>query len=179
MLLITDRATELRMKLCSGTATRLTGFPRECSYDLRFSSEKGTTMPDAPADEKLVIPLVSEELRLEKRETSTGKVRIQTVVETVEELACATVEEESLDVQRVPVGKVVDEPPVIRTEGDLTIIPVLKETMVVEKRLVLVEEVHIRHNTSFRQVEMPVSLRKQKAIIDSASTDKPTARLED
>ena len=78
-----------------------------------------------------------------------------------------------LDVQRVPVGKVVDEPPVIRTEGDVTVIPVLKETMIVEKRLVLVEEVHIRRNTSSRQVEMPVALRKQKAIIESAPTDKP------
>src|SRR4051812_26084699 len=105
-------------------------------------------MPDAPADEKLVIPLVSEELRLEQRETTTGKVRVQTVVETVEELARATLEEESLEVQRVPVGKVVGEPPPIRTEGDVTIIPVLKETMVIEKRLVLVEEVHVRRNTS-------------------------------
>ena len=74
----------------------------------------------------MVVPLASEELRLEKRETSTGKVRVQTVVETVDELARATVEEESLDVQRVPVGKVVPEPPGIRTEGDVTIIPVLE-----------------------------------------------------
>ena len=83
-------------------------------------------MRDAPDEKELVVPLASEELRLEKRETSTGKVRVQTVVETVDELARATVEEESLDVQRVPVGKVVAEPPGIRTEGDVTIIPVLE-----------------------------------------------------
>jgi uncharacterized protein (TIGR02271 family) len=136
-------------------------------------------MPDAPADEKLVIPLVSEELRLEKRETSTGKVRVQTVVETVDELARATVEEESLDVHRVPVGKVVAEPPSIRSEGDVTIIPVLKETMIVEKRLVLVEEVHIRRTTTSRLVETPVSLRKQKAVIDSIPSEKQTAHQED
>jgi stress response protein YsnF len=71
-----------------------------------FIPEKGTKMRDAPDEKELVVPLASEELRVEKRETSSGKVRVQTLVETADELARATVEEESLDVQRVPVGKV-------------------------------------------------------------------------
>ena len=144
-----------------------------------FIPEKGTKMRDAPDEKELVVPLASEELRVEKRETSTGKVRVQTLVETADELARATVEEESLDVQRVPVGKVVAEPPGIRTEGDVTIIPVLKETMIVEKRLVLVEEVHIRRTTTSRVVEMPVTLRKQKALIDTIPSERQTARQKD
>jgi uncharacterized protein (TIGR02271 family) len=133
-------------------------------------------MRETPDEKEIVVPLASEELQLEKRETSTGKVRVRTVVETVDELARATVEEESLDVQRVPVGKLVAEPPSVRTEGDVTIIPVLKETMVVEKRLVLIEEVHIRRTTSSRVVETPVTLRKQKAIIDSLPSDTQSTR---
>ena len=133
-------------------------------------------MRETPDEKEIVVPLASEELQLEKRETSTGKVRVQTVVETVDELARATVEEESLDVQRVPVGKLVAEPPSVRTEGDVTIIPVLKETMVVEKRLVLIEEVHIRRTTSSRVVETPVTLRNQKAIIDSLPSDTQSTR---
>jgi uncharacterized protein (TIGR02271 family) len=124
-------------------------------------------MRDALEKPELVVPLISEELRLEKRETSTGKVRVQTVVETVDELARATLEEDSLDLKRVPVGKEVVEPPAIRTEGDVTIIPIVEERMIVEKRLVLVEEVHIRRTSSARMVEMPVTLRKQKAVIES------------
>jgi stress response protein YsnF len=136
-------------------------------------------MRDAPAEKELIIPLVSEELRIEKRDTSTGKVRVQTVVETVDELACTTIVEDSLDVQRVPIGKVVDEPPGVRTEGDVTIIPVLKETMIVEKRLMLVEEVHIRRTRSSREVEMPVTLRQQKAVIVEVPSDTQTAGQED
>ena len=142
-------------------------------------SEKGTKMRDAPDDKEMIVPLASEELRVEKRETSTRKVRVQTVVETVDELARATLEEESLDVQRVPIGKVVAEPPGIRTEGDVTIIPLLKETMIVEKRLVLVEEVHIRRTPSSRVVEMPITLRKQKAIIDSIPAQRQTTQQGD
>jgi uncharacterized protein (TIGR02271 family) len=133
-------------------------------------------MRETPDEKEIVVPLASEELQLEKRETATGKVRVQTVVETLDELARATVEEESLDVQRVPIGKVVAEPPSVRTEGDVTIIPVLKETMIVEKRLVLIEEVHIRRTTSSRVVETPVTLRKQKAIIDSLPSDTQSTR---
>jgi uncharacterized protein (TIGR02271 family) len=128
-------------------------------------------MRDAPEKPELVVPLVSEELRLEKRETSTGKVRVQTVVETVDELARATLEEDSLDIKRVAVEKVVAEPPAIRSEGDVTIIPIVEERMIVEKRLVLVEEVHIRRTTSARTVEMPVTLRKQKAVIESVPAE--------
>jgi hypothetical protein len=82
-----------------------------------FIPEKGTKMRDAPDEKELVVPLASEELRVEKRETSSGKVRVQTLVETADELARATVEEESLDVQRVPVGKVVAEPLVFELKG--------------------------------------------------------------
>jgi len=124
-------------------------------------------MRDAPEKPELVVPLVSEELRLEKRATSTGKVRVQTIVETVDELARATLEEDSLDIKRVSVEKVVAESPAIRSEGDVTIIPIVEERMIVEKRLVLVEEVHIRRTTSARTVELPVTLRKQKAVIEA------------
>ena len=51
-----------------------------------------------------VIPLVEEELRVDKRTTTTGKVRVRTVVDTVEEVARADLEEERVEVTRVPVG---------------------------------------------------------------------------
>ena len=46
--------------------------------------------------------------------------------------------------------------------------------MIVKKPLVLVAEVRIRRTTSSRVV--PVALRKQKAVIDSISSDRQTAR---
>jgi stress response protein YsnF len=41
-------------------------------------------------------------------------------------------------------GRIVETAPEIRTEGDVTILPVVEEVLVVEKRLVLKEELHIR-----------------------------------
>jgi stress response protein YsnF len=54
----------------------------------------------------------------------------------------------------------------MRVEGDTTIIPVVEEIVVVEKRLVLVEEVRIRQITTSEDVTVPVTLRRQTATVE-------------
>ena len=112
------------------------------------------------------IPIVEEELRLDKRETVTGRVRVRTEIDTVEELARASLESETVEVQRVPIDRMVDVAPTVRTEGDVTIVPIFEEVMVVEKRLVLKEELHIRRRRTSKDVEIPVTLRKERAVVE-------------
>ena len=112
------------------------------------------------------IPLVEEELRLEKRSVVTGKVRVRTVVDVIDEMAQASLEEETVEVTRVPVDRMVDEAPAVRTEDGVTIVPIVEEVLVVEKRLVLKEELHIRRQTTTETVEVPVTLRRQRAIVE-------------
>ena len=125
------------------------------------------------ADERTteVIPLIEEELHLEKRSSVTGKVRVRTETEAVEEIARATLDGENVEVTRVPVGREVSAAPAVRTEGDVVIVPVLEEILVVEKRLVLKEELHIRRQVRTEQVEVPVQLRKQRAIVERLAAD--------
>jgi uncharacterized protein (TIGR02271 family) len=120
---------------------------------------------------KEVIPLVEETATVGKRQVVTGRVRVQTVTDSVEELAHANVQRESVEVTRVPIDKVVETAPEIRTEGDVTIVPVLEEVLVVEKRLVLKEELHIRRRVAAETVEVPVTLRKQRAIVERIAPD--------
>ena len=120
-----------------------------------------------------IIPLVEETATVDKRQVITGRVRVQTVTDTVEELAHAYVQRETVEVTRVPIDKVVETAPEIRTDGDVTIVPVLEEVLVVEKRLVLKEELHIRRRVETETVEVPVTLRKQRAIIKRTDPDDP------
>jgi uncharacterized protein (TIGR02271 family) len=120
------------------------------------------------------IPLLSEELRVEKRAVATGKVRVRSVVDAVEEVAHATLEEQRIEVTRVPVNQEVSEAPAVRTDGDTVIVPVLEEVLVVEKRLVLKEELHIRRRVTHENVEVPVTLRKQRALIEHVTADGQT-----
>ena len=50
---------------------------------------------------------------------------------------------EEVDVQHVPVNRVLDAPVEPRIEGDVTIIPVMEERLKVEKQLILREEIRV------------------------------------
>jgi stress response protein YsnF len=123
---------------------------------------------DTRTEAEEVLPLVEETATVHKRAVVTGKVR--TVTDTVEELARANLQS-AVEVTRVPVDQVVDTAPEIRTEGDVTIVPVLEEVLVVTKQLVLKEELHIRRRVGAETVEVPVTLRKQRAVVEREAPD--------
>jgi stress response protein YsnF len=113
-----------------------------------------------------VVPVVEETASVSKRQVPTGKVRVHTHVDTVQELARASLRSDKVDVTRVPIDKIVDAVPAVRTEGDVTIVPVLEEVLVVETKLVLKEEIHIRHGVETENVEVPVVLRRERAVVE-------------
>ena len=126
---------------------------------------------DPAQSEEFVVPILEEEAHVEKRRVTTGKVRIRSIVEDVEEIAAATLEEETVDITRVPVDRVVDEVPAVRTEDGVTIVPILEEVLFVEKRLVLKEELHIRRRVSTETVEVPIVLRKERAVVERVAPE--------
>lgn len=101
----------------------------------------------------VVVPVVAETIEVEKRQVEGARVRVHKAVATADEVVRATLVHEHVDVERVPVNRVVDGPVANRQEGDTTVIPVVKEVLIVEKRLMLVEEVRITR----RRVEQPFS----------------------
>ncbi len=121
---------------------------------------------EAGAAEQAVIPLVEETLHVDKREVERGRVRIRTEVRERQETIDETLMHEEVIVERVKVGRVVDAPEPVRYEGELTIIPLYEEVMVVEKRLMLTEELHVRKERSERRDPQQVTLRREEAIIE-------------
>lgn len=133
-----------------------------------------TSDETVPAFDEEVVPVFEEELDVTKRVVGTGRVRVETRTELVDELVKTELANSQFDVERVPVNQVVDEAPAVKTVGDVTIVPVLEEVLVVEKRLMLKEELHITRRVATEQVEIPVSLRKQRAVVTRIKDD-PTA----
>jgi stress response protein YsnF len=123
---------------------------------------------DVPAGDEtdVIIPLVEETAHVAIEKTVTGRVRVSTTTEVVEELARADLRSDNVDVTRVPIGREVTQIPQVRTEGLVTIVPVIEEILVVEKRLFLKEELHIRRSVETETVEVPIELRKQHATIE-------------
>jgi len=117
------------------------------------------------------LPLTEEVLHLSKQEISTGKVRVHTVVDTEEKFVRETLEQRSVEVTRIPKNEVLVAVPTVRTENGVVIVPVFEEVVVVETKLVLREEVHIRTNVSQDTVEFHVPIRKQRAVIERLNED--------
>ncbi len=112
-----------------------------------------------------VIPLVEERVSATKRRVETGRVRVTTRVEQREELVRAELLRDEVDIEGVPVGREIDRVPDVRQEGEVTIVPVVEEVLVVETRLVLVEEIRLRRVQGRETVEKPVILAAQRAEI--------------
>lgn len=112
------------------------------------------------------LSLIEEQLIIDKLAVRDGRVRISTKTEFVTEAAEARLGSENVEVTRVPIGREVQEAPSVRTDGDVTIVPVMEEVLVVEKRLMLVEEIHIRRVATTEDVSIPVELRKQRATVE-------------
>lgn len=125
------------------------------------------------------LTISEEQLRVEKRLVTTGKVRIRTFVDAVEDTVRTTLEEEQVEVTRVPIDRVVDQAPAVHTKDGVTIVPVLEEVLFVEKRLLLKEELHIRRRVAADTVEVPVTLRKERVSIERVASDGETLSTEE
>ena len=128
-------------------------------------------------DGAAVLPLVEEALRVGKRRVETGRVRVSVSTETEERLLRETLRGERAEVERVAVGRELAEgepAPVARREEDGTVVvPVLEEVLVVERRLVLREEIRLRLVPVEEAVEQPVTLRRQRAVVERSPPPSP------
>lgn len=123
-------------------------------------------MTERENDDGAVLPVAEERLTVAKRRVVTGRVRLRVVTETRDEAVTAEVQGERVEVTRVPVDREVDAAPQVRFEGDVTIVPVVEEVLVVERRLVLREEVHLRRVPFAEAAETLVPLRHQHVVIE-------------
>ena len=119
-----------------------------------------------PVAKPAVIPVIQERAVVKKRVVETGRVRIRKHVREYEEHVDIPHVHEEVRVERVPVDQFVDAAPQVRTEGDVTIIPVVEERYVMEKRLVLVEELHVRRERHETHRPEVVRVLKEEVEVD-------------
>jgi uncharacterized protein (TIGR02271 family) len=123
--------------------------------------------PDADGDREIVVPLLSEEMSVSKRVVPTGRVQVSRITREREELVDELLTSEHVEIERKPMNKPVDAIPSMREEGDTVIIPIVEE--VIERRLVLKEEVSIRRVRQAERHQERVTLRRQEAVVTRSS----------
>lgn len=119
---------------------------------------------------EVAIPLIEEWLVTDKRTIETGRVRVCTETDEHETIVRERLAREHVEVERVPIGAEVAAVPEMREENGTTVIPVVREVLVVEKKLILVEEIRLHRRTEFEDHAEPVVLRSQRAVIERQET---------
>ena len=140
---------------------------QEDTSPLLEGSRPAASFPSAT--DSTVIPVIAEQLEVTKQVIETGQVRLIKTVEEHPETVHTPLIREEFDVERVPINQYVTETPTHRAEGDTMIYPVLREVVVVEKKLLLVEEIRVTKRQIETVDEQTVILRQEVITVERSS----------
>jgi len=113
--------------------------------------------------ETITIPVINEELLVSSKTVETGRVLISKKVFEEESVINSMIRSEEVIVEKKEINQYVDvAPEAVRQEGNVTIISVVKEVLVIEKRLLLVEELHITKHQKEESVVISETVRKEE-----------------
>lgn len=112
------------------------------------------------------IPVSREELNVTKEWVETARVRIRKDVHEIEQQVDMMLGEEQVNVERIPIDRLVEQPPAARYEGDTLVVPVLEEVLVVEKRYRIKEEVRITKVRTEARHTASVPVRVEEAVVE-------------
>jgi len=113
-----------------------------------------------------VIPVVEEEAHIEKRLVERNRTRVTKQVHTEEEIIDTPLRQERVQVERVPVERIIDSPVTSHYDGDTFVIPVMEEVLIIEKKLLLKEEVRVTKYVGETEHQETIALRKEAVTVE-------------
>jgi len=146
------------------------------SYRVPLGRETLAQMSGTQDDDAETIPVIAEALRVEKRAIETGRVRVQKVVHEREEIVDEPLLREDVHVERVAINQPIATAPQVRYEGNTLIVPVVEEIVVVEKRLILKEELRITRRQVTVRDPQTVTLRREDVVVEHLPPEEDAAR---
>ena len=141
--------------------------------DVNHSQTKTESTLRGNASGEIVIPVLREELDVRKELFQTGTVRLRKIVHESPEVISEVLAAENIDVERVPKDMIVDMAPPVRMEGDVTVISVVEEVLVITKQLRLKEELRISRRQSTSNFYQEVTLRSEEVVVEREKSTTP------
>jgi uncharacterized protein (TIGR02271 family) len=148
-----------------------------------IAKEFTVTSPETIADDgTLKVPVFEEQLHVGTRTVDTGQgIRIEKSVTEQPVDIDQLLRYEEISVKHVPVDKIValEDAPTARYEGDIFIVPVMEEVLVVEKRMRIKEEIHISKTYREERHRETVGLKSETVSVKrfDETPDSPGTRL--
>jgi uncharacterized protein (TIGR02271 family) len=130
----------------------------------RFYAERG----GAGAREARLI-LSEEQLRVGKRQVEAGEVGVHKTVETEHVRETVGLAREEVTIERHPVSADAAGMRDAQIGEDEIRVPVMREEVVVEKRVVPTEEIVLRKQAVTEEQNVEADLRRERAVVDDAA----------
>ena len=124
-----------------------------------------------PNSEDALLQLYAEEVSVARRKVERGGVRVRIQTKMREHFVDEVLTHERVEMERVAIGRPVDVAPPVREEGDTTVISVVEGVVVIERRLVLKEEIRLRRVRTTERHRESVMLREQESLIERTGPD--------
>ena len=126
-----------------------------------------------PAGGEPALRLLAEEVTVSQRSVAGDTVRVETVTRTRDHHIDESLSHVQVEVERVPIGRPVTAVPPAREEGETTILSVVEEIIVIERRFILKEEVHIRRVHVAERHQETVVVREQSVEVSRVEAASP------
>lgn len=122
------------------------------------------------SDDFIKVPVIEEKLHVEKRIVESGKVHISKTVNEHQEQINIPLNHEQINIERIAINKYIEiMPDAVKYEGETMIIPVIRE--VIEKRILLVEEIRVTKQVIQTQQNQEITLRTEQVHINKITND--------
>ena len=145
-------------------------------YGVSYSDERsGSTLPEggrAPAPKRsddASVTRSEEELRVGKRQTQAGRVRLRKWVETEPVSEDVTLQRETAEVRREPINRPASAGEIGEQEVE---VPLSAEEAVVEKATVAKEQVSVTKGTDETKKTVSDELRKERIEVDGDDVER-------
>ncbi|MBX6341908.1 MAG: YsnF/AvaK domain-containing protein [Thermomicrobiaceae bacterium] len=116
--------------------------------------------------ERLRIPVLEERLDVRARPVEIGRARVRKDVEERVERHPVRLRRQEVRVERVPIDREVAGVVEPFMDGDVYVVPVLEEQVVIQRRLVVREEIRVRRVLSEREETLEVPLRGERVTVE-------------
>lgn len=139
---------------------------KDGSFYLPLGADDLECLGEVRDESTTVSPVVEEVVEVEKRLVESGRVRVSKIVREREEIVDEPLLREEVEVERVAVNRIVEGAAPVRHEDDVMIVPVYEEVLVVEKRLMLKEELRIRKHRVPHSHQQRVTLKTEEVSVE-------------
>ena len=130
-----------------------------------------SSAPPADTDSTHRIAVVEEELEVLRDSTVTGAVRVRVQPRLQPETVDVAATRTEVDVERVAVGREVQTALPPWQDGEVWVVPVYEERVVLERRLVLKEELRLRPRRQQEPGQQAVQLRRDEVHVERLGPD--------